>query len=52
VVYDTIISFSNKPLRLTVKLGMTIATISLLLTVLIVYLALSGDVLVAGWASA
>jgi glycosyltransferase involved in cell wall biosynthesis len=51
LAYDTIISFSDKPLRLTVKLGMTIAAISLLLPVLIVYLALSGDVLVAGWAS-
>jgi dolichol-phosphate mannosyltransferase len=44
-------SFSDKPLRLTVKLGMSIATISLLLWVLIIYLALSGNVLVAGWAS-
>jgi dolichol-phosphate mannosyltransferase len=51
LAYDTIISFSDKPLRLTIKLGMTIATISLLMPVLIVYLALSGDVLVAGWAS-
>ena len=46
-----VMSFSDKPLRLTVKLGMSIATISLLRWVLIIYLALSGDVLVAGGAS-
>jgi polyisoprenyl-phosphate glycosyltransferase len=51
LAYDVIISFSDKPLRLAVKLGMTIAALSLLLPVLIVYLVLSGDVLVAGWAS-
>jgi dolichol-phosphate mannosyltransferase len=51
LAYDTIISFSDRPLRLTVKLGITIAAISLLLPAIIVYLFLSGDVLVAGWAS-
>jgi dolichol-phosphate mannosyltransferase len=51
LAYETIISFSDKPLRLAVKLGMIIATISLVLSVLIVYLAIIGEVVVAGWAS-
>jgi polyisoprenyl-phosphate glycosyltransferase len=51
LAYDTIISFSDKPLRLMVKLGTTIAVIALLFAVAILSLALSGNILVAGWAS-
>ena len=47
----TIISFSDKPLRLFMYIGFFIALISSLVAIFFVYLALNNDVSVIGWPS-
>jgi polyisoprenyl-phosphate glycosyltransferase len=47
----TILAFSDKPLRLVIKVGMSIALAAFLFALLILYRALIGDVAVLGWAS-
>lgn len=48
---DIILAFSDKPLRLIIKLGMTIAFISFLMAAYAIYSKISGDVSVSGYAS-
>lgn len=48
---NTILTFSDKPLRLTVKLGVLLSFFSILAAILMVVLYVFSDVVVAGWAS-
>ncbi|MCX6266777.1 MAG: glycosyltransferase family 2 protein [Bacteroidetes bacterium] len=48
---NTIIAFSNKPLRLTVKLGIFTSVISLIVGIIYLYRFLAGDIIVLGYAS-
>ncbi len=48
---DIILAFSDKPLRLIIKLGMSIAFISFLMAAYAIYSKFSGDVSVSGYAS-
>lgn len=48
---NTILTFSDKPLRLTVKLGVLLSFSSILAAILMVILYVFSDVRVAGWAS-
>ncbi|MEC0140612.1 glycosyltransferase family 2 protein [Paenibacillus macerans] len=48
---NTMISFSDKPLRLTVKIGFLISFISFIYAVYIIYQALFGKTSIQGWAS-
>jgi polyisoprenyl-phosphate glycosyltransferase len=52
LAFDTIISFSDKPLRLTVKLGLLISLFTAFLAiVLVVRYFVIDDVIVSGWTS-
>jgi len=51
LAFDTIVSFSNKPLRLTVKLGILILLIATLFAVALVVSYFFTDISVSGWAS-
>jgi dolichol-phosphate mannosyltransferase len=51
LAFDTIISFSDKPLRLTVKLGILISVISAILAVILVVRYIVSGLEVSGWAS-
>lgn len=51
LAFDTIISFSDKPLRLTVKLGLLISVITAILTIALVVRYFLVDVQVSGWTS-
>lgn len=48
---NTIISFSDKPLRLTVKIGFSISLLAFLYAAYIVVRALIGDTSIQGWSS-
>lgn len=48
---DIILAFSDKPLRLIIKLGMSIAGISFLMALYTIYRKIEGDVSVSGYAS-
>ena len=48
---DTILTFSDKPLRLTVKFGVFLSFLSICAAITMVVLYLYGDVEVEGWAS-
>ena len=48
---DVIIAFSDKPLRLTIKLGFTIAFFSFIYALYIIYCALAGIRVIEGWPS-
>jgi len=48
---DVMLSFSDKPLRLMVKLGFLISTFSILFALYILFRALFGSVSVVGWSS-
>nr|NQU93384.1 glycosyltransferase family 2 protein [Bacteroidota bacterium] len=48
---DTIISFSNKPLRLMVKLGILISFIAMIMAIFLVVLYFVEDTNVTGWVS-
>ncbi len=48
---DTILSFSDKPLRLTIKLGFFIVFSSILFTIYTIYKYLSGQIVELGWTS-
>ncbi len=48
---STILSFSDKPLRLAVKLGVVLSALSLLTAIVLVVLYFASDVHVDGWAS-
>lgn len=51
LAFNTIISFSNKPLKLFVKFGMTISLISFLLGIVTIFRYLSGEISVLGYSS-
>jgi polyisoprenyl-phosphate glycosyltransferase len=51
LAFDTIVSFSDKPLRLTVKLGLLISLVTALLAVGLVVRYFMVDVNVSGWTS-
>ena len=51
LAFDTIISFSDKPLRLTVKLGLLISLISTIFAVLLIVLYFLDETSVSGWSS-
>lgn len=48
---DIILAYSDKPIRLSIKFGFLISLISFLFAVVIFYFALTGKVLVSGYAS-
>ncbi len=49
--FNTIVAFSEKPLKLVVKLGIFIAGISFLSAVVLIVMALNGKFTVTGWSS-
>lgn len=51
LAFDTMLANSNKPLRLTVKLGFTISSLSFLLAIYNVVAYLSGIIMVSGYTS-
>lgn len=51
LAFDTILTFSDKPLRISVKLGATISFLAVLLAIFAVYDYLRGGVSVQGWTS-
>jgi dolichol-phosphate mannosyltransferase len=51
LAFDTIVSFSDKPLRLTVKLGLIISAITAILAIALVVRYFMVDVEVSGWTS-
>ncbi len=51
LAFNIIVAFSEKPLKLVVKLGIFIAGMSFMAAVLLVILALSGKFSVTGWSS-
>ena len=48
---DVILAYSNKPLRLIVKFGITIALVSFLMAIATFIMKLSGNIIVSGYAS-
>ncbi|MCP4154680.1 MAG: glycosyltransferase family 2 protein, partial [bacterium] len=48
---DTILSFSDKPLRLTVKLGVLIVLTSMIFAIYLTLRYFYGDIIVSGWTS-
>lgn len=48
---NVMLAFSDKPLRLTVKLGLTISVLSFCYALYIIFTALNNDVVVLGWSS-
>ncbi len=51
LAFDIVIAFSDKPLRLTVRLGLIISALSLIYAVVVLVRVLIGDVTVEGWSS-
>lgn len=51
LAFNTIISFSNKPLKLFVKFGIAISMISFLLGIYDIYLTITGQIAVLGYSS-
>ncbi|MCE3236103.1 MAG: glycosyl transferase family 2 [Vampirovibrio sp.] len=51
LAFDTMIAFSDKPLRLTVKLGFGISLLSFLFALYVIYNALTGEPEPLGWTS-
>jgi dolichol-phosphate mannosyltransferase len=51
LAFNTIISFSDKPLRLTVKLGLLISLISTIFAILLIILYFLDENSVSGWSS-
>lgn len=51
LAFNTIISFSNKPLKLFVKFGIAISMISFLLGMYDIYLTITGQIAVLGYSS-
>jgi len=51
LAFNTIISFSDKPLRLTVKLGLLISLISTIFAILLIILYFLDETSVSGWSS-
>jgi dolichol-phosphate mannosyltransferase len=49
--FDTIVSYSNKPLRLAVKLGLLISLFSFLFAIGLVVRYFMADIIVTGWTS-
>jgi len=51
LAFDNIVAFSDKPLRLTVQLGMLICTLTAVLGIVFLVKYFRGEVTVTGWAS-
>ena len=51
LAFDTIVSFSDKPLRITVKIGLVITFISFLIGLIYLIQYLRGEIVVMGYAS-
>jgi glycosyltransferase involved in cell wall biosynthesis len=51
LAFNTIISFSNKPLKLFVKFGLIISSVSFLVGIYNIYLALTDQIVVLGYSS-
>lgn len=51
LAFNTILSFSNKPLKLVVKLGMLISIFSMLFGAYNIYLSIAGEIEVIGYSS-
>lgn len=51
LAFDNIISFSDKPLRLTVQLGLMISLVSFLIGLYYIYKYLNGEIVVLGFTS-
>jgi glycosyltransferase involved in cell wall biosynthesis len=51
LAFNTIISFSNKPLKLFVKFGMVMSAISFIVGLITIYKYLKGEILVLGYSS-
>lgn len=51
LAFNTIISFSNKPLKLFVKFGLTISILSFIVGIYNIYLALTNQIAVLGYSS-
>lgn len=51
LAFDTMIAFSDKPLRLTVKLGFVISLLSFLFALYVIFSALTGTRAPLGWTS-
>lgn len=51
LAFNTIISFSNKPLKIFVKFGIIISILSFLFGLLIIYKYLAGEIIVIGYSS-
>lgn len=51
LAFDTILTFSDKPLRISVKMGATISFLAILLGVFAIYDYATGGVSVQGWTS-
>ena len=51
LAFNTIISFSNKPLKLVVKFGLIISILSFFLGIYNLYLGLTGQITVMGYSS-
>jgi dolichol-phosphate mannosyltransferase len=45
------LTFSNKPLKLVIKIGLMIAALSLLMIAYFIYLYWRGEIAILGWAS-
>ncbi|MEM8886587.1 MAG: glycosyltransferase family 2 protein, partial [Bacteroidota bacterium] len=51
LAFDNIIAFSEKPLRISINLGLSISFISMLIGIFYLYKYLKGDIVVLGFAS-
>ena len=51
LAFDTIVSFSDKPLRITVKIGLVITILSFLIGLIYLFQYLRGEIVVMGYAS-
>ncbi|SHJ58080.1 glycosyltransferase family 2 protein [Aquimarina spongiae] len=51
LAFDNIISFSDKPLRLTIRLGLVIATLSFISGLIYIFKYINGEIKVLGFAS-
>jgi dolichol-phosphate mannosyltransferase len=51
LAFNTIISFSNKPLKIFVKFGVVISFLSFIVGLITIYRFLNGDILVLGYSS-
>lgn len=51
LAYETILNFSDKPLRLSVKFGMLMSIFSIIIAIVMVIIYFSSEIYVPGWSS-